>query len=244
MKKLTFMLSALCLLVISSCSKDTEITQEQAANPNFRVTEYSTKSGSNFLGNRTVQEFADATPCYSTDLIAGQNTIVGTVSVYKNADEMFIQYSITDPTVWSIQTTHLSVGDCVQTIPTTGSGNPKVGQFEKAFDHTIYGDGATEVIYQFSQDVYYAAIDYYCFAAHAVVQGPTNETAWAGGSVTTTDVSTKGFDGNSWATYIEAALSNCPTEADTDGDGVPDGQDSCQYIPGPATNNGCPVDTE
>jgi hypothetical protein len=31
---------------------------------------------------------------------------------------------------------------------------------------------------------------------------------------------------------------------DTDGDGVPDAIDQCPTVPGPATNNGCPVTTE
>jgi hypothetical protein len=39
----------------------------------------------------------------------------------------------------------------------------------------------------------------------------------------------------------------CPDVAppgDADGDGVPDGVDQCPTVPGPATNNGCPVTTE
>ena len=46
--------------------------------------------------------------------------------------------------------------------------------------------------------------EYYCFAAHAEVTGPTGgETAWAEGT---------GFDGNNWAMYVEAELSDCNVE--------------------------------
>lgn len=33
-------------------------------------------------------------------------------------------------------------------------------------------------------------------------------------------------------------------DGDRDGDGVPDGRDDCPNVPGPASNNGCPVDTD
>lgn len=35
---------------------------------------------------------------------------------------------------------------------------------------------------------------------------------------------------------------NSDTNADTDGDGVPDASDRCPTIYGPASNNGCPLD--
>src|SRR5262249_42296608 len=34
-----------------------------------------------------------------------------------------------------------------------------------------------------------------------------------------------------------------PNSRDTDHDGVPDGVDQCPLVPGPASNNGCPVGT-
>ncbi|OUR98180.1 hypothetical protein A9Q86_14080 [Flavobacteriales bacterium 33_180_T64] len=193
MKKITFILSALFLTVFLSC--DTESINEepeQAANsnPNFRV---ASTSGKGMFSRASYDE-----PCMTTNLIAGQNDIAGTVSVDNDGENLIITYSTNGD--WTIDLTHLSIGGCEeQWVPTTGSGNPKIGQFEHSEPHA---DGTTEVVYLISLD---ALTENYCFAAHAEVQGATGgETAWAEGP---------GFDGNSWAMYVEALLSDCDVAA-------------------------------
>jgi hypothetical protein len=41
-----------------------------------------------------------------------------------------------------------------------------------------------------------------------------------------------------------ASNNGCPVETDTDGDGVLDTVDACPTVPGPASNNGCPVEAD
>jgi hypothetical protein len=243
MKKLTLMLSALCLLVISSCSKDTEINEEQAANPNFRVSSFTakTQSGNSLVGNRAT-EFDVGTlgsPCYSTDLVAAQTQNAGDVSVYSDGNKMYIVYTTNEN--WTLQNTHLSVGNCAETIPTTGSGNPKVGQFEKTWTFVSYTNtndvsDIIQVVYEFdkegSEGVFGGVTAYdpwdkdtgYCFAAHAVVQGASNETAWAGSlaPASSDDISAigvKSFDGNNWAMLVRGNYGDGCTAADTGGGG-------------------------
>lgn len=108
-------------------------------------------------------------------------------------DNLIITY--TSNSDWVIDTTHLHIANCEKDgFSTTGSNNPKIGNFEYSNTHE---DAVTEVTYIINlNDV----IDEFCFAAHAEVNGLTSETAWAEGA---------GFGGNSWAVYVEADLSDC-----------------------------------
>ncbi len=196
MKKSTFMLSALFLFLVSSCSVENTNNEETSVNPNFRVYDYSPKGGSNgYVGSlRTAEGEAF---CYQTRLMAGQHHDAGTVTVTNDGENLIITYLTNED--WTIEATHMSIGDCdEQEIPTTGSGNPKVGRFEHSSEHP---EGTNEVVYMISLE---AIADSYCFAAHAEVTGPTGgETAWGEGT---------SFDGNSWAMFIEALLSDCAFE--------------------------------
>ena len=192
MKKFTLILSAILLATVFSCSTENIIEEETHTtklDPNFRVTASKI--------DRAFQRASLDEPCMSTNLIAGQNHIAGTVSVDNDGVNLIITYSTNDD--WTIDLTHFSIGNCdEQWVPTTGSGNPKVGQFEHTEPHST---GTNEVVYLISLD---ALSEEYCFAAHAEVQGPTGgETAWAEGP---------GFDGNSWAMYVEALLSDCEVD--------------------------------
>ena len=139
----------------------------------------------------------------TTNLIAGQNMVAGTVSVDSDGQTLTITYTTNSD--WTIDATHLSIGNCdEQWVPTTGSGNPKVGKFEHSASHP---DGTTTVTYYLDQSV---LNENYCFAAHAEVSGPSNETAWAEGL---------DFDGNSWAMYVEAFLSDCDLDDNSGGFG-------------------------
>lgn len=185
MKKLTLLVSVFTALILLNCSTE-EVNNEEfnlVKDPNFRVYE------SNSLSRDTYDD-----PCVVVDLIAGQNYVAGTVSIDVDEQDLILTYRTVDG--WSIEETHMSIGDCgEQWVPTTGAGNPKIGQFEHASGQ---GDDITEVIYLINKD---AVSDIYCFAAHAVVQrSGARETAWAEGV---------DFGGNSWAMYVEARKSDC-----------------------------------
>jgi len=230
MTKITSLITLLFTFLIISCSNENieDIEYQEIKDPNFRVSESTVIKSNNLLSRTSLDE-----PCMSVDLIAGQNETAGTVSVdvcYDNEDypegNLIITYNTNDG--WTIGLTHLSLGDCAQHIPTTGSDNPKVGKFEHKEPHST---GTNKVEYYVSLDAvpepFYNEdgeyIDNYCFAAHAEVTGPTGEeTAWAEGTP---------FDGNSWAMYVPANLSacdvdtDCDRDVDMDCDGIPNEED-------------------
>ena len=149
--------------------------------------------------NTTANDFDEH--CKTVNLIAGQNHIAGTVTMDVEGDNLIITYTTNSD--WAIDTTHLEITNCEEDgFPTTGSNNPKIGNFEYSSTHE---DAVTEVTYIINlNDV----TDEFCFAAHAEVNGPSAETAWAEG---------EGFGGNSWAMYVEVDLKDC----DEDDEGTP-----------------------
>lgn len=190
-----FIMALFAIFLVTSCEKDeTNINHSQSAlsnNPNFRV------SSGYFTTSNQRANYDE--PCLTTNLIAGQNHIAGTVSVNFDGEDLIITY--TTNADWSIEGTHLSIGNCAdRSIPTTGSGNPKIGHFEHATSHST---DVTTVTYYIDASV---LTDNYCFAAHVEVNGPTGgETAWAEGV---------DFDGNNWAMYVDALLSDCQIDDD------------------------------
>lgn len=136
----------------------------------------------------------EMTECLQVRLVAGQYHDAGYVSAVTTEDQIIITY-LANPE-WTINATHLSIGDCnEQWVPTTGSDNPKVGHFEHSSEHP---DGTNEVVYTFPIS---ELTEDFCFAAHAEVSGATGgETAWGEG----TD-----FDGNNWAMFVDALLTGC-----------------------------------
>jgi hypothetical protein len=196
MKKLTSIMAILFLTLFFGCSN------EQLDEQNSEKTK---------IKNQTIEisdEFPDTDNgehCVYTHLIAGQHHTAGSVTIDVVGDNLIVTY--TTNADWTIGTTHLSIGVCDEDwVPTTGSGNPQIGQFE-----------FTEPYSQTDQEVIYIIPitdvgDNYCFAAHAEVEGPTGgETAWAEGAE---------FSGNSWAMFSEFDLSNC-TSNDDDGENGP-----------------------
>ena len=153
------------------------------------------KAKANFVVTQSDQGTIDGSDehCKTVNLIAGQNHIGGTVTVDVEGDNLIITYTTNDE--WTLDVTHLSITNCEEGgFPSTNSGNPKIGNFEYSSNHE---DAVTEVTYIINlNDV----TDEFCFAAHAEVSGPTQETAWAEGS---------DFGGNSWAMFVEAMLSEC-----------------------------------
>jgi len=177
-------------LFAASCSTDTDMAEDNAAEDSFTVA--ALKANTTALEKSASAEEA----CFSVNLIAGQHTIVGDVSVALNDDGTW-QLTYTTFNDWEIDETHLSLSSSCEnpTFPVTNSGNPKVGKFEYSSTHKNSVNTVTYTIYQENFDYQF------CFAAHAVVSGPQgNETAWAEG---------ESFGGKSWAMFVPADLYLC-----------------------------------
>lgn len=131
--------------------------------------------------------------CHTVNLIAGQHHEIGTVTIDVEGDILTVTYT-TDGN-WVLNATHLHITNCEEDgFPLTSANNPKIGHFEYASEHE---DGTTQVTYTVNIGEITGEL---CFAAHAEVDGPSEETAWAEG---------EDFGGNSWAMYFEADLTDC-----------------------------------
>ncbi len=146
----------------------------------------------------------------TVDLLAGQTTKVGTVTVSNDeAGVLSVTYSTLDD--WYLTETHLHVSASFDQIPQTRKGNPKVGQFElqREYDPPVMED--TYEILLADEGVVADGESVLFIAAHAVVvqvddEGNVfaEETAWAEGTQ---------FPWRNWAMYIEYTVQAC--------DGVP-----------------------
>lgn len=124
----------------------------------------------------------------AVDLIAGQKTVIGTVSVTNSEDDITVTYLLSDG--WYMTESHLHLAMDCDEVPQTRSGNPQVGRFEFSRNY----DPATQ------RDTYVASLsakgfeedDVVCIAAHAAVfkddntngvfdSGERTETAWGHG---------------------------------------------------------------
>lgn len=137
--------------------------------------------------------------CNSTfDLIAGNNSTAGFITVENNGTSLSVTYNTTEG--WVLNETHLYVG-ALEGIPTTGSGNPKIGHFPSKDEH----NGATSFTVEFPLD---PNIECYAIAAHAEVSLIENGNviqqagAWSEGNQINNG-------NNNWAMYSEYCLSNC-----------------------------------
>ncbi|MEL0455443.1 hypothetical protein WJN01_04330 [Flavobacteriaceae bacterium SZ-1-7] len=197
MKKNTLLWAVYLFATIFSCNVENlqlSQTDQQAISESKKPNK--NKDVPVYEGDTTVEEdYYDH--CKTVNLIAGQNHIAGTVNIDVEGDNLIVTF-ITNAD-WTIDATHLHITNCAdEAFPTTGSGNPKVGNFEYS---SVHENGVTEVTYII--DLYADEISIYnefCFAAHAEVSGPSAETAWAEG---------EDFGGNSWAMFVEADLSDC-----------------------------------
>lgn len=104
------------------------------------------------------------------DLIAGQNTKVGTVELDSlSSTEVRVTYKITK-SGWCITEWHLHVADTFDGIPTNRPGNPIPGRFE-------YSD-TEDCVLEVVQDVDVTGFTYPIYvAAHAVVEGSSGSTS-------------------------------------------------------------------
>jgi len=98
---------------------------------------------------------------FVTDLVAGQNDVVGSVSVVQNGNTIDVTYTINAEDVM-ITETHLDVEGSFMNFPMGKKGNPKIGNFDykDEFDTPV-----TEVTYTVDIEGYSTV----AVAAHAVV---------------------------------------------------------------------------
>ncbi len=184
----TLAFTTMSFLTISCSQDDESINQElQTEKDSYTVSDFTVS-----LENKEAEEQA----CFTRDLIAEQHEVVGQVSININDDG---SWTLTYQTIdgWSLSETHLDLSkDCtMSSFPVTKSGNPQVGKFDYAANHE---GGVNKVEYTIYQDQFSWN---FCFAAHAVVDGPQgSETAWAKG---------ESFGGKNWAMYVQANLIGC-----------------------------------
>lgn len=125
----------------------------------------SEQSGITYLTKNLNGELYTEENPFTTDLKAGQNTVVGEVRVWNDAENLHITYVIDAPG-WYLTETHLHV-DCRESdIPQNKKGNPRPGKFEFGTDHE-FSEEVTKEPFVISLD------DIVCcnpvIAAHAVV---------------------------------------------------------------------------
>ncbi|WP_142784759.1 hypothetical protein [Changchengzhania lutea] len=201
MNKNIFLITVCLISTLFSCNvegvlEDQSIASTKVNNKNKDVTIIES--------DNTSTEYSDE-HCKTIDLIAGQHHIAGTVTIDIEGGNMIITYQINLD--WTIDATHLHITNCeADGFPVTGANNPKIGNFDYSSTHE---EGVTEVTYIFNLNDFNID-DAFCFAAHAEVSGPSEETAWAEG---------EDFGGKSWAMFVEANLTDCEDEGDDDGGG-------------------------
>ncbi|MEJ7611868.1 MAG: hypothetical protein WKF88_11885 [Ferruginibacter sp.] len=168
MKKI-FILIAGASLFLNSCKKEqTELTAPAAV---INSTTPSPVSGR--VANPEVCEKI-------VTLYAGQTINAGEVTVTRDADFIYVTYTTANG--WLLTQTHLFVGEC-GSIPVTGSGNPRPGQFPYKTTHNkITSFTYTVPVSKLGAD------GCGCIAAHAVVvklnaagQVIQTETGWGDG---------------------------------------------------------------
>jgi hypothetical protein len=125
------------------------------------------------------------------DLIAGQHINAGSITVWDDDENLYIQYETVDP--YCLTETHLEIASSLEGIPQK-NGNPIPGRFEHKSTHSCVST------FTYTAPLPENACDLY-FAAHAVVKGPSGtETAWGNGPE---------FPGKNWATYFIYEVSDC-----------------------------------
>ncbi len=152
-------------------------------------------------GKSLYRTVADCSVPVTVDLFAGQTIPVGVISVYNDATDLHVTYTVDAP--WVLIGTHLSVATVLAEIPQNKNANPKVGKFE-------YGEGElaslTTVTYDIPLPEGYGCEDGedLFIAAHAKVQMPIEgaieepffltESAWGNG--------TQFNESKNWAMYF------------------------------------------
>jgi len=113
------------------------------------------------------------------DLIAGQFTDVGTVTVVDHGTEIWVTFKVEEPG-WYLTETHLDIQTNPASFPLTKTNNPKVGQFAHSDTYEL-GDMVTEVTYKIADS--FGDNDIYVAAHAVVVKATIHEAPYYAGSV-------------------------------------------------------------
>ncbi len=150
MKKFIYLLLVLPI-AFTSCEMEKLDNSEE-------LTATTAKAKNNKAKAASTLDWVDSDCTFSeTDLIAGQNMVVGTVNVSIVGDNYIITYDV--DAGYCLSETHLSVVTDREDFPMTSSGNPKNGNFEYSDSHGCVSSVSYEV--PISKGPY--------IAAHAVV---------------------------------------------------------------------------
>lgn len=126
---------------------------------------------------------APGEPVSEYPIWAGQNILIGTLSVYNDADYLYITYTLFDG--WMLEETHVHVASDLSGIPCNRNGIPVPGQFAFGACHD-----PTVAVYTYAIEMEPWGFQYgdeVVVAAHAAVnkwdevsQEYLEETAWGG----------------------------------------------------------------
>jgi len=137
------------------------------------------------LGQDVSVDIVKDSVSYKTNLIAGQHTIAGSITVSNDDESLFIAYETVDN--WLINETHLYVGVTILT-------NSAPGKFP--YKHEELGGVVTDTYEIPLEDLGVGPCDKIYIAAHAdLIDGTVAETGWAEGIKITL--------GKNWAMYFE-----------------------------------------
>ncbi|GAA4935648.1 hypothetical protein GCM10023314_04970 [Algibacter agarivorans] len=202
MKKSTFLIAVCLISTLFSCNVENVVNENSILSKQIKN---KSKGVTITEGSNTSTEDSNE-HCKTVNLIAGQHYTAGIVNIDIDGNNLIITYQTNSD--WTIDATHLHITNCEEDgFPLTGSNNPKIGNFEYSSSHD---EDVTEVTYVFDLNEININGEL-CFAAHAEVSGPSEETAWAQG---------EDFGGKSWAMFVEANLTDCD-EDDDDGGNTP-----------------------
>ena len=126
--------------------------------------------------------------CTTFNLIAGQNTIVGNVTVSNDVENLYVTYTTMGD--WHMTKTHLHVAESLVDIPQNKNSSPTPGKFEYKTDP--HEPPVTDFTYTIPLNSWEPDTELY-IAAHAVVVRPIDgctETVWQIGYVETVDSGT------------------------------------------------------
>jgi hypothetical protein len=135
----------------------------------------------------------------ATTLFAGQTMVAGTIAIYNDATNIYVQYTLQSP--WMMSEAHVAVAGTLAGLPQTKGGNPIPGRFpySATFDPEVasYTFGIPMAgTFTSGQAIF--------VAAHAVVQAPRSlggsQTGWGFGP---------DFPGANWATYMTYQVQPC-----------------------------------
>jgi hypothetical protein len=128
-----------------------------------------------------------------TAMLAGQSINVGTVTVWNDANNVYVNYVMTGD--YRVKKTHLYVGAC-SGIPVNNAGNPRIGQYPYQTTHGT--TGVQSFLYIIPKSSLPPEGTCLCVSSHAEVvayntsgQQTFSQTGWGQGEQIT--------DGGSWA---------------------------------------------